>query len=121
MSGVAVSMTRSLPLCFVDERAMPVPTALPMRATVQEQVPLVQAIYDELRTIRDPLGEARKGLDSPVLSKARNPKEMQTGGLVFRDLCRENDGIHPIDNRVGAALWPTPSLVYWIDICISAP
>lgn len=33
------------------------------------QVPLVQAIYEELSSVEDPEAEARKGLDSPVISK----------------------------------------------------
>ena len=33
------------------------------------QVPLVQAIYEELSSLEDPEAEARKGLDSPVISK----------------------------------------------------
>ena len=35
------------------------------------QVPLVQAIYDELKTMRDPIAHAQAGEDSPVISKAR--------------------------------------------------
>ncbi|CAN0084697.1 unnamed protein product [Ectocarpus sp. 12 AP-2014] len=37
----------------------------------EEEVPLVQAICDELVAVTDPEGEARMGCDSPVISKAR--------------------------------------------------
>ncbi|CAM9687396.1 unnamed protein product [Scytosiphon promiscuus] len=33
------------------------------------EVPLVQVIYDELATMKDPEGEAKKGVDSPVIAK----------------------------------------------------
>lgn len=35
------------------------------------QVPLVQQIYDELRTMADAEREAKMGADSPVLAKVR--------------------------------------------------
>lgn len=40
---------------------------------MKPQVPLVQAIYDELRTMQDPEAEAKRGQDSPVLSKVGGP------------------------------------------------
>lgn len=41
-----------------------------------KKVPLLQEIYDELTLMRDPLVEARKGADSPVLGKvSRQPHE----------------------------------------------
>lgn len=38
---------------------------------LRSQVPLVQAIYEELTGLEDPEAEARKGLDSPVISKVK--------------------------------------------------
>lgn len=38
---------------------------------VHSQVPLVQAIYEELASLKNPEAEAKKGLDSPVISKVK--------------------------------------------------
>ncbi|CAM9854171.1 unnamed protein product, partial [Ectocarpus sp. 13 AM-2016] len=52
----------------------------------EEEVPLVQAICDELVAVTDPEGEARMGSDSPVISKARRGVLRLMDKLQPRDL-----------------------------------